>query len=179
MKLDGIDKFIKALEEYTIQPEYPEVFGAKVFKISHDSQGVRLTHIKVTGGSVKVREMIGDEKISGIRIYSGAKFTTADEVESGEICALTGLDKTHNGQGLGFEDAGEKPTLEPVMNYRVVLPDGCDADTLLPKLRELEEEDPQLHVTWNSHLKEIHVGLMGEVQAEILKSIVAERFGVK
>lgn len=179
LKLDGIDKFIKALEEYTIQPEYPEVFGAKVFKISHDSQGVRLTHIKVTGGSVKVREMIGDEKISGIRIYSGAKFTTADEVESGEICALTGLDKTHNGQGLGFEDAGEKPTLEPVMNYRVVLPDGCDADTLLPKLRELEEEDPQLHVTWNSHLKEIHVGLMGEVQAEILKSIVAERFGVK
>ena len=179
LKLDGIDKFIKALEEYAIQPEYPEVFGAKVFKISHDSQGVRLTHIKVTGGSVKVREMIGDEKISCIRIYSGAKFTTADEVRSGEICALTGLDKTHNGQGLGFEDAGEKPTLEPVMNYRVVLPDGCDADTLLPKLRELEEEDPQLHVTWNSHLKEIHVGLMGEVQAEILKSIVAERFGVK
>lgn len=179
LKLDGIDKFIKALEEYTIQPEYPEVFGAKVFKISHDSQGVRLTHIKVTGGSIKVREMIGDEKISGIRIYSGAKFTMADEVGSGEICALTRLDKTHNGQGLGFEDAGEKPTLEPVMNYRVVLPDGCDADTLLPKLRELEEEDPQLHVTWNSHLKEIHVGLMGEVQAEILKSIVAERFGVK
>lgn len=179
LKLDGIDKFIKALEEYTIQPEYPEVFGAKVFKISHDSQGVRLTHVKVTGGSVKVREMIGDEKISGIRIYSGAKFTTADEVGSGGICALTGLDKTHNGQGLGFEDAGEKPTLEPVMNYRVVLPDGCDADTLLPKLRELEEEDPQLHVTWNSHLKEIHVGLMGEVQAEILKSIFAERFGVK
>lgn len=179
LKLDGIDKFIKALEEYTIQPEYPEGFGAKVFKISHDSQGVRLTHVKVTGGSVKVREMIGDEKISGIRIYSGAKFTTADEVGSGGICALTGLDKTHNGQGLGFEDAGEKPTLEPVMNYRVVLPDGCDADTLLPKLRELEEEDPQLHVTWNSHLKEIHVGLMGEVQAEILKSIFAERFGVK
>lgn len=179
LKLDGIDKFIDALEKYTIQPEYSEAFGAKVFKISHDPQGVRLTHIKVTGGSIKVREMIGDEKISGIRIYSGAKFTTADEGRSGEICALTGLDKTHNGQGLGFEAAGERPTLEPVMNYRVVLPDGCDADTILPKLRELEEEDPQLHVTWNSHLKEIHVGLMGDVQAEILKSIVAERFGVK
>ena len=179
MKLDGIDEFIDALEKYTIQPEYSEAFGAKVFKISHDPQGVRLTHIKVTGGSIKVREMIGDEKISGIRIYSGAKFTTADEGKSGEICALTGLDKTHNGQGLGFEAAGERPTLEPVMNYRVVLPDGCDADTILPKLRELEEEDPQLHVTWNSHLKEIHVGLMGDVQAEILKSIVAERFGVK
>ena len=179
LKLDGIDEFIDALEKYTIQPEYSEAFGAKVFKISHDPQGVRLTHIKVTGGSIKVRDMIGDEKISGIRIYSGAKFTTADEGKSGEICALTGLDKTHNGQGLGFEAAGERPTLEPVMNYRVVLPDGCDADTILPKLRELEEEDPQLHVTWNSHLKEIHVGLMGDVQAEILKSIVAERFGVK
>ena len=179
LKLDGIDEFIDALEKYMIQPEYSETFGAKVFKISHDPQGVRLTHIKVTGGSIKVREMIGDEKISGIRIYSGAKFTTADEGKSGEICALTGLDKTHNGQGLGFEAAGERPTLEPVMNYRVVLPDGCDADTILPKLRELEEEDPQLHVTWNSHLKEIHVGLMGDVQAEILKSIVAERFGVK
>lgn len=179
LKLDGIDEFIDALEKYTIQPEYSEAFGAKVFKISHDPQGVRLTHIKVTGGSIKVREMIGDEKISGIRIYSGAKFTTADEGKSGEICALTGLDKTHNGQGIGFEAAGERPTLEPVMNYRVVLPDGCDADTILPKLRELEEEDPQLHVTWNSHLKEIHVGLMGDVQAEILKSIVAERFGVK
>lgn len=179
LKLDGIDEFISALEKYTVEPEYPEAFGAKVFKISHDPQGVRLTHIKVTGGSVKVREMIGDEKISGIRLYSGAKFTTADEVKSGEICALTGLDKTRNGQGIGFEAAGEKPTLEPVMNYRVVLPSECDADTLLPKLRELEEEDPQLHVTWNSHLKEIHVGLMGEVQAEILKSIVAERFGVK
>ncbi len=179
LKLDGIDEFIDALEKYTIQPEYSEAFGAKVFKISHDPQGVRLTHIKVTGGSIKVREMIGDEKISGIRIYSGAKFTTADEGKSGEICVLTGLDKTHNGQGLGFEAAGERPTLEPVMNYRVVLPDGCDADTILPKLRELEEEDPQLHVTWNSHLKEIHVGLMGDVQAEILKSIVAERFGVK
>ena len=179
LKLDGIDEFIDALEKYTIQPEYSEAFGARVFKISHDPQGVRLTHIKVTGGSIKVREMIGDEKISGIRIYSGAKFTTADEGKSGEICALTGLDKTHNGQGLGFEAAGERPTLEPVMNYRVVLPDGCDADTILPKLRELEEEDPQLHVTWNSHLKEIHVGLMGDVQAEILKSIVAERFSVK
>ena len=179
LKLDGVDEFINALEKYTVEPTYSDSFGARVFKISHDPQGVRLTHVKVTGGSIKVRELIGDEKISGIRLYSGAKFTTADEVAAGEICALTGLDKTHNGQGLGFEAAGERPTLEPVMNYRVVLPPECDADTILPKLRELEEEDPQLHVTWNSHLKEIHVGLMGEVQAEILKSIVAERFGVK
>ncbi|HCT16134.1 MAG TPA: translation elongation factor G, partial [Ruminococcaceae bacterium] len=146
--------------------------------ISRDPQGVRLTHIKVTGGSVKVRDIVNDEKISGIRIYSGAKFTTSDEVGAGEICVLTGLDKTYNGQGLGFESSGESAVLEPVMNYRVVLPKDCDAQTMLPKLRELEEEDPQLHVSWNSHLREIHVGLMGEVQAEILKSIVAERFGV-
>ena len=179
LKLDGIDEFLDALDNYTIENDYPDSFGARVFKISHDPQGVRLTHIKVTGGSIKVREMIGDEKISGIRIYSGSKFVTVDCVEAGEICALTGLTKTHNGQGLGFEASGNEPMLEPVMNYRVVLPKGCDAQTMLPKLRELEEEDPQLHVTWNSHLQEIHVGLMGEVQAEILKSIVDERFGVK
>lgn len=179
LKLDGIDEFLDALDNYTVENDYPNTFGARVFKISHDPQGVRLTHIKVTGGSIKVREMIGEEKISGMRIYSGSKFVTADCVEAGEICALTGLTKTHNGQGLGFEASGNEPMLEPVMNYRVVLPKGCDAQTMLPKLRELEEEDPQLHVTWNSHLQEIHVGLMGEVQAEILKSIVDERFGVK
>ena len=179
LKLDGIDEFLDALDNYTVENNYPDSFGARVFKISHDPQGVRLTHIKVTGGSIKVREMIGDEKISGMRIYSGSKFVTVDCVEAGEICALTGLTKTHNGQGLGFEASGNEPMLEPVMNYRVVLPKGCDAQTMLPKLRELEEEDPQLHVTWNSHLQEIHVGLMGEVQAEILKSIVDERFGVK
>lgn len=179
LKLDGIDEFLDALDNYTVEKDYPDSFGARVFKISHDPQGVRLTHIKVTGGSIKVREMIGEEKISGIRIYSGSKFVTADCAEAGEICVLTGLTKTHNGQGLGFEASGNEPMLEPVMNYRVVLPKGCDAQTMLPKLRELEEEDPQLHVTWNSHLQEIHVGLMGEVQAEILKSIVDERFGVK
>lgn len=179
LKLDGIDEFLDALDNYTVENDYPNTFGARVFKISHDPQGVRLTHIKVTGGSIKVREMIGDEKISGMRIYSGSKFVTADCVEAGEICALTGLAKTHNGQGLDFEASGNEPMLEPVMNYRVVLPKGCDAQTMLPKLRELEEEDPQLHITWNSHLQEIHVGLMGEVQAEILKSIVDERFGVK
>lgn len=178
LKLNGIDEFIAALEKYSVQKKYTDAFGARVFKISHDSQGVRLTHIKVTGGSVKVREMIGDEKINGIRVYSGAKFETRDEIGSGEICVLTGLDKTYNGQGLGFEASEEKAFLEPVMSYRVVLPSDCDAQTILPKLKELEEEDPQLHVSWNDHLKEIHVGLMGEVQAEILKSIVADRFGV-
>ena len=178
LKLQGIDELLDALNRYTREPDYPDSFGARVFKISHDPQGVRLTHIKVTGGILRVRDFIGDEKVSGIRIYSGAKFVTADCVEAGEVCALTGLSKTHNGQGLGFEAAETEPITEPVMNYRIVLPEGCDAQTMLPKLRELEEEDPQLHITWNSHLQEIHVGLMGEVQAEILKSIVAERFGV-
>lgn len=178
LKLQGIDELLDALNRYTREPDYPDSFGARVFKISHDPQGVRLTHIKVTGGILKVRDFIGEEKVSGIRIYSGAKFVTADSVEAGEVCALTGLSKTHNGQGLGFEAAETEPITEPVMNYRIVLPEGCDAQTMLPKLRELEEEDPQLHITWNSHLQEIHVGLMGEVQAEILKSIVAERFGV-
>lgn len=178
LKTEGIDESIAAMERFTLQKIYPSSFGAKVFKISHDPQGVRLTHIKVTGGSVKVRDIINDEKVSGIRIYSGAKFAASDEVGAGEICVLTGLDNTCNGQGLGFESSGESAVLEPVMNYRIVLPKECDAQTMLPKLRELEEEDPQLHVSWNSHLREIHVGLMGEVQAEILKSIVAERFGV-
>lgn len=179
LKLDGIDEFTDALDRYTLEPDYTDVFGARVFKISHDPQGVRLTHMKITGGTLKVRDTVNGEKISGIRIYSGAKFVTADCAEAGEICAITGLSKTHNGQGLGFEASGNEPILEPVMNYRVVLPKGCDAQTMLPKLRELEEEDPQLHITWNSQLQEIHVGLMGEIQAEILKSIVDERFGVK
>lgn len=179
LKLEGIDEFISALQDYTLEPSYPDSFGARVFKISHDKQGVRLTHVKVTGGSVKVREIINGEKINGIRVYSGSRFVTKDSVQAGEICALTGLNEAYNSQGLGFEAAAEKPRLEPVMNYRVVLPSDCDADTMLAMLHELEEEDPQLRVTWNSHIREIHIGLMGEVQAEILKSIVLERFGKK
>lgn len=178
LKTQGIDEFINALDSYTRQPQYPDTFGARVFKIGHDTQGTRLTYVKITGGSIKVKELIDGEKINGIRVYSGAKFTAKDEACAGEICAFAGLTKTKNGMGLGFEASQLKPVLEPVMNYRIVLPRGCDPETLLPKLRELEEEDPQLHITWNSHLKEIHVGLMGEVQTEILKSIIAERYNV-
>lgn len=178
LKTQGIDEFINALDSYTRQPQYPDAFGARVFKIGHDSQGTRLTYVKITGGSIKVKELIDGEKINGIRVYSGAKFIAKDEACTGEICAFAGLTKTKNGMGLGFEASQLKPVLEPVMNYRIVLPKGCDPETLLPKLRELEEEDPQLHITWNSHLKEIHVGLMGEVQTEILKSIIAERYNV-
>lgn len=181
LKVEGVDYFLDSLDKFIVPNDYSDTFGAKVFKISRDGS-TRLVHIKVTGGKIKVRDSVknGDkeEKLSQIRIYSGAKYTTADEVCAGEICAVSGLDSVQNGQGLGFEASAQKAVLEPVMNYRIVLPDGCDPQTMLPKLRILEEEDPQLKITWNSHLQEIHVGLMGEVQTEILKSLISERFGV-
>ena len=178
LKFEGIDEFISLLEKYISPSVYPDVFGAKIFKISHDEQGGRLTFMKITGGKLKVRDSIGDEKAAQLRLYSGAKYITADEVAAGQICAVTGLEKTVNGQGLGFEQKSENPVLEPVMTYRIALPEGCDAKVMMPKLRLLEEEDPQLRISWNSHLQEIHVGLMGEVQAEILKSLISERFCV-
>lgn len=181
LKFEGIDSFLDAVEKYTTASEYPDVFGAKVFKISHDKSD-RLVHIKVTGGSLKVRDTVkqGDSqsKISQIRIYSGEKYTTADCVEAGTVCAVTGLDEIKNGQGLGYESSSDEPVLEPVMNYRIVLPDGCDPQSFMAKLRLLEEEEPMLHIKWNSHLQEIYVGLMGEIQTEILKSLIAERFGI-
>lgn len=181
LKLDGVEYFLDSLDRYITPNDYAEEFGAKVFKISRD-QSTRLVHLKVTGGKIKVRDSVKtndkEEKIGQIRIYSGSKYTTAEEVSAGEICAVAGLDSITNGQGLGFEASGAKAVLEPVMNYRIVLPSEVDPETMLPKLRMLEEEDPQLRITWNSHLREIHVGLMGEVQTEILKSLVSERFGV-
>lgn len=180
LKNDGIEEFLSGLDAYIMEVDYPEIFGAKVYKISHDKQGNRLTHLKVTGGTLKVKDSVdtgsGEEKINQIRIYSGERFTPADEVGAGGICAVTGLSATENGQGLGYEASSEKPYLEPVMNYRIVLPEGCDAKVMLPKLKLLEEEDPQLHITWNSFLQEIHVGLMGEVQTEILRSLILDRF---
>lgn len=183
LKAEGIDEFLSMLDKYTVAVNYPNAFGAKVYKVSHDKNGNRLTHMKITGGSLKVRDMvdIGDnrEKISGIRIYTGEKFVTRDEVYAGEICAVTGLSNTKNGDGLGYEMQSEDPFLEPVMNYRVILPEDCDPDTMYQRLKILEEEDPQLNVTWNSFLREIRVGLMGEVQSEILKSLIYEKFGVE
>lgn len=182
LKLEGVDYLLQSLEKYITPGTYPNTFGAKVFKITHDASGNRLTHLKVTGGTLHVRDEIktGDktEKISAIRIYSGEKFTTADSMQAGGICTVSGLSASFNGQGLGIESASEEPMIEPVMNYRIVLPPTTDAKAFLPKLRLLEEEDPQLHVTWNSHLQEIHVGLMGEIQTEILKSVIAQRFSV-
>ena len=178
LKIEGIEYFLNLLNTYITSAVYPDAFGARVFKITHDEQGKRITHIKVTGGKLRVRDSINDEKVAQIRKYSGMKFTTYDEISAGSICALSGLNNAYNGQGLGIEYKLLSPVLEPVMNYRIILPSTCDAQTLLPKLKLLEEEDPQLHIIWNSYLQEIYVSLMGEVQTEILKSLVAERFSV-
>ncbi len=163
-------------------------FGARVYKISRDAQGNRLTHLKVTAGILRVKDTIRwddgedacrEEKINQIRIYSGEKFEAVKEAARGQICAVTGLTKTWPGEGLGTEKGAVKPVLEPVLNYRVELPEGCDAHRMLLNLRQLEEEDPMLRIVWNEELQEIHVRLMGEVQIEILKSLIKERFGTE
>ena len=180
LKGDGVAELLRALDRFTEEREYPEEFGAKVYKITYD-RGERLTHLRVTGGALRVRDAVkesGGEKISRIRIYSGARFSQTDEAAAGEVCAVCGLTGTFAGQGLGCELGARSPTLEPVMTYRIVLPEGADEKTALPKLRLLEDEDPQLRITWNASLREIHVALMGEVQAEILRSLIAERFGM-
>ena len=183
LKLEGVDEFLGDLSRYMLPRIYPADFGARVFKIGHDSQGNRLTYLKITGGALRVKDTVTyaghSEKVNQLRIYTGAKFTPADEVRAGGVCAVTGLTATENGQGLGIESAGKPPRLEPVMTYRVVLPEGVDSQTMLPKLRTLEEEDPQLRVTYDTRLREIHVSLMGQIQAEILKSLIAQRFGVE
>ncbi len=181
LKLSGVEEFLQDIERLVLVPEYPKTFGAKVFKITRDKTD-RLTHIKVTGGALRVKDNIDiggvSQKINQIRIYSGEKYITADEVCAGSVCAVTGLADTYNGQGLGYEANSEKPVLEPVMNYRVNLPKEVDARTMLPKLKLLEEEDPQLHITWNEYLQEIYVSLMGEIQVEIFKSLVADKYSV-
>jgi ribosomal protection tetracycline resistance protein len=185
LKLDGVEEFLKALDRYTIQPAYPDKFAARVFKIARDSQGNRLTYMKITGGSLAVRASLplgsgGEaEKVTQIRLYSGIKFDTADIVYPGTVCAVTGLSATRPGEGLGAEPAAASPVLEPVLSYRIVLPKGADPLLMLPRLRELEDEDPMLRVVWNESLREIHVQLMGRIQVEILKSLILERFGVQ
>lgn len=180
LKLVGIDDFLSGLEKLIPEKPYPDSFGARVFKITHDKNGAKITHLRITGGTLHVRDVIEygekSEKISTVRIYNGARFESVDCVVAGEICAVTGLTDTRDGQGLGSLEDNSEPVLEPVMNYRVALPSGTDAKEFLPKLRLLEEEDPMLRVSWNSHLQEINVCLMGEVQVEILKSLIAERF---
>ena len=185
LKTEGVGEFLDALEKYAPCPDYGPDFAARVYKISRDAQGNRLTWLKVTGGSLKVRTLLRyndaegnpvEEKISGLRVYSGQKFDTAEEVRAGWVCAALGLSATRPGQGLGAAADAEGPVLEPVMSYRVLLPKGTDPMLLLPKLMQLDQEDPQLHVVWNTQSKEISVQLMGKIQAEIFKSIVRDRF---
>jgi small GTP-binding protein len=176
-KGQGVGEFLKGLSEYTLQKHYPDRFGARVFKITRDEQNNRLTHIKVTGGDLKVKSLLGEEKINQIRLYNGAKYTTVNEAKAGEICALTGLEKTRIGQGFGVEYLEEELLSEPVLEYRIVLPADCDVHAAYRKLSEFMEEDPKLYLSWNEKHKEIRIKLMGEVQTEILKSRMEERLG--
>lgn len=187
LKLNGVAEFIGGLEKYTLEQDYGSEFGARVFKIARDPQGNRLTYMKITGGSLRARSVIGylpkggesclEEKANMLRIYSGEKFEPTDEVTAGGVCAVLGLSATYPGQGLGFEKDFFKPVLEPVLTYRVLLPAEISPVEFLPKLRQLEEEDPQLLVSGNA-AGEIYVHLMGEIQAEVLQSLAEERFGV-
>lgn len=180
LKLQGVEEFLNDFGYCTEEKEYPEQFGARVFKITRDESGNRLTHLKVTGKDLKVKTVItsSDEKINQIRIYSGEKYETVNELEAGRICAVTGLSDTYPGQCLGVEQGGYEPVLEPVLTYQMILPEQTSATVMLPKLRQLEEEEPELHIIWNEELQEIQVQIMGEVQIEILKSLIKERFDV-
>lgn len=183
LKLDGVDAFMDLINDYTEQPQYGSDFGAKVYKISED-KGQRLTMMKITGGTLKVKEIlkseknINSEKVNQIRLYSGEKFTAVDEATAGTVCAVTGITFTNSGYGLGVEDNSSIPMLTPVLTYTVNVPDGTDAHTVLSDMRILEAEDPQLKVEWNERYSEIHIKLMGDIQLEVLQTLFADRFGI-
>ena len=187
LKLEGVDALLAGLDTYTRPAPALDAFGAKVFKLSQDEQGTRLTWLRVTGGTLKVKDQLTGESDGGpwaekanqLRLYSGVKYTLAEEVGPGQVCAVTGLTQAHPGEGLGAERDSDLPVLEPVLSYQVLLPEGADIHAALGKLHRLEEEEPQLHVVWNETLGEIHVQLMGEVQLEVLKSLLAERYGLE
>ena len=180
LKLVGVEEFLIGMDYYTSEPVYPEEFGAKVYKIARDDQGNRLTYMKITGGALKVRTALTteQEKVNQIRIYSGTKFEAVSEADAGSICAVIGLTKTKPGEGLGIEEASGAPILTPVLSYQVLLPEGIDSALILPKFLQLEEEIPELHIVWEEESKTIQARLMGEVQTEVLKSIVKERFNL-
>ena len=186
LKLEGVDALLDGLDRYTRPAPALEAFGAKVFKVSQDEQGARLTWLRVIGGELKVKaQLTGEadgepwaEKANQLRLYSGAKYTLAEAIGPGQVCAVTGLTKARPGEGLGAERDSDLPVLEPVLSYQVLLPEGADVHAALGKLHRLEEEEPQLHVVWNETLGEIHVQLMGEIQLEVLRSLLAERFGL-
>ena len=187
LKLEGVDALLDGLDRYTRPAPALKAFGAKVFKVSQDEQGARLTWLRVTGGELKVKaQLTGEadgepwaEKANQLRLYSGAKYTLAEAIGPGQVCAVTGLTKARPGEGLGAERDSDLPVLEPVLSYQVLLPEGTDVHAALGKLHRLEEEEPQLHVVWNETLGEIHVQLMGEIQLEVLRSLLAERFGLE
>ena len=187
LKLEGVDALLDGLDRYTRPAPALEAFGAKVFKVSQDEQGARLTWLRVTGGELKVKaQLTGEadgelwaEKANQLRLYSGAKYTLTEAIGPGQVCAVTGLTKARPGEGLGAERDSDLPVLEPVLSYQVLLPEGADVHAALGKLHRLEEEEPQLHVVWNETLGEIHVQLMGEIQLGVLRSLLAERFGLE
>ena len=184
LKSEGIEEFIIDVAKCMKRKEYTDEFGARVFKISRDDQGNRISHLKITGGNLKVKSLLtnqtdqSEEKVDQIRIYSGTKYELTDCVSAGSICAVTGLMKTLPGQGIGREQGEKLPVLEPVLNYSIILPTGCDEGPFLEKIRQLEEEDPLLHIVWSTQHKEIWIQLMGEVQLETLQMIIKSRFGV-
>ncbi len=187
LKKEGVEEFLSGLHRYIHEKAYPERFGAKVFKIARDHQGSRLTFLKVTGGSLKARMALEggrngkewEEKVNQIRIYSGEKYAVTEEVPAGNVCAVTGLSRTAPGEGLGTERESGLPVLEPVLTCKIELPPECDPALLFSKLKMLEEEEPQLHLVWNEALREIQAKIMGEVQTEVLKCLIMERFGVE
>ncbi len=188
LKLDGVEELLEGMERYSQEPEAGKEFAARVYKISRDQQGNRLTHMKILGGCLKVRDILtvgkkgeedSGEKVNQIRIYSGAKYESVEQAEPGCICAVTGPVSTYAGQALGDAGGEELPVLEPVLTYQLILPDDCDVHTMLPRLRQMEEEEPQLHVVWNEASGELQMQVMGQVQIEILRSLIEERFGVK
>lgn len=178
LKIEGIDIFLNEFTNYVKEKQYPKQFQARVFKITHDKQGNKLTHLKITGGSLKVKEQVGNEKVDQIRIYSGDKYQLVNEVYAGDICAIKGFKNFEISQGLGNESTVNTPILSPYMDYRIILPENCNQHEALEKLLLLSKEDPQLHINYNNQSKEIHVELMGEIQVEILKNIICERFNL-
>lgn len=187
LRLDGIEEFLRALDRLTLAPIYGDEFGARVYKIAYESTGTRLTYLKLTGGSLSVRKELCylapdgtpvREKIAQIRLYSGEKYDQVDRAFAGDICTVIGLSATAAGMGLGSESDAERPVLEPVLSYRLCLPDGCDPVLYYPRFKQLEEEDPALHLRWDEHHGDIYAGLMGEVQIEVLTARIAERFGI-
>lgn len=178
LKIEGIDTFLNEFTNYVKEKQYPKQFQARVFKITHDKQGNKLTHLKITGGSLKVKEQVGNEKVDQIRIYAGDKYQLVNEVYAGDICAIKGFKNFEISQGLGNESTVNTPILSPYMDYRIILPENCNQHEALEKLLLLSKEDPQLHINYNNQSKEIHVELMGEIQVEILKNIICERFNL-